>query len=73
VNVRVRDRGALDGADAVWEAVQRASEALAGRGRVLVRSSGTEPLVRVMVEAPREDECQEIVDQLANVVESELG
>ena len=73
VNVRVRDRGALDGAGAVWEAVQRASEALAGRGRVLVRSSGTEPLVRVMVEAPREDECQEIVDQLANVVESELG
>jgi phosphoglucosamine mutase len=73
VNVRVRDRGALDGADAVWEAVQRASEALAGRGRVLVRSSGTEPVVRVMVEAPREDECQEIVDQLANVVESELG
>jgi phosphoglucosamine mutase len=73
VNVRVRDRGALDGADVVWEAVQRASEALAGRGRVLVRSSGTEPLVRVMVEAPREDECQEIVDQLANVVESELG
>jgi phosphoglucosamine mutase len=73
VNVRVRDRGALDGAEAVWAAVQRASEALAGRGRVLVRSSGTEPLVRVMVEAPREDECQEIVDELANVVESELG
>jgi phosphoglucosamine mutase len=73
VNVRVRDRGALDGAQVVWAAVQRASDALAGRGRVLVRSSGTEPLVRVMVEAPREDECQEIVDELANVVESELG
>jgi phosphoglucosamine mutase len=73
VNVRVRDRGALDGADAVWSAVERASESLAGRGRVLVRSSGTEPLVRVMVEAPREEECQEIVDHLANVVESELG
>ena len=35
--------------------------ALEGRGRVLVRSSGTEPLVRVMVEAPREEECEEIV------------
>jgi phosphoglucosamine mutase len=38
-----------------------------------VRPSGTEPLVRVMVEAPREDECQEIVDRLANLVETELG
>jgi phosphoglucosamine mutase len=73
VNVRVRDRGALDGADTVWAAVRREEEALEGRGRVLVRSSGTEPLVRVMVEAPREDECQEIVLRLANVVETELG
>jgi phosphoglucosamine mutase len=73
VNVRVRDRGALEGADAVWDAVRQASDALEGRGRVLVRSSGTEPLVRVMVEAPREDECQEIIHRLANVVETELG
>ena len=73
VNVRVRDRTALDGADTVWAAVERESEALEGRGRVLVRPSGTEPLVRVMVEAPREDECQEIVDRLANLVETELG
>ena len=73
VNIRVRDRGALDDAEAVWDAVQRASDALEGRGRVLVRSSGTEPLVRVMVEAPHEDECQEIVDRLANVVKTELG
>jgi phosphoglucosamine mutase len=73
VNVRVRDRTALDGADAVWAAVDRESEALRGRGRVLVRRSGTEPLVRVMVEAPREDECEEIVSRLANLVETELG
>ena len=73
VNVRVRDRGALDGADVVWEAVERESQALDGRGRVLVRSSGTEPLVRVMVEAPAEDECEEIAGRLANLVETELG
>jgi phosphoglucosamine mutase len=73
VNVRVRDRDALEGAQVVWEAVEREREALAGRGRVLVRPSGTEPLVRVMVEAPREKECQEIVDRLANLVETELG
>jgi phosphoglucosamine mutase len=73
VNVKVRDRSALDGATVVWEAVERESESLKGRGRVLVRRSGTEPLVRVMVEAPREEECQEIVDRLANLVETELG
>jgi phosphoglucosamine mutase len=73
VNVRVRDRTALDGADAVWAAVERESETLRGRGRVLVRPSGTEPLVRVMVEAPGEDECEEIAGRLANLVETELG
>ena len=62
-----------DGAAAVWEAVGAQAKRLEGRGRVLVRPSGTEPLVRVMVEAPRENECQEIVDHLANVVEAELG
>jgi phosphoglucosamine mutase len=73
VNVRVADRDALEDADEVWAAVDEAAAALEGRGRVLVRPSGTEPLVRVMVEAPREDECQEIVDRLANVVETRLG
>ena len=73
VNVTVRDRTALDGADAVWAAVERESQSLGGRGRVLVRPSGTEPLVRVMVEAPGEEECEEIASRLANLVESELG
>jgi len=73
VNVRVRDRDALDGADTVWSAVKEESDRLEGRGRVLVRPSGTEPLVRVMVEAPGEDECEEIVRRLANLVETELG
>jgi phosphoglucosamine mutase len=53
--------------------VEEESARLDGRGRVLVRPSGTEPVVRVMVEAPREDECQEIVDRLANLVETRLG
>jgi phosphoglucosamine mutase len=73
VNVEVQDLAALEGAEEVWAAVQRESAALEGRGRVLVRPSGTEPLVRVMVEAPREEECQEIVDRLANLVQAELG
>jgi phosphoglucosamine mutase len=73
VNVRVRDRDALDDAAAVWQAVEEESRSLDGRGRVLVRPSGTEPLVRVMVEAPGEDECRTIVERLVRTVESELG
>jgi phosphoglucosamine mutase len=73
VNVRVPDRDALEGASEVWEAVEREHAGLAGRGRVLVRASGTEPLVRVMVEAPGEAECEEIAGRLAKEVETQLG
>ncbi len=72
-NVRVRERGVLDGAAGVWEAVERESAALDGRGRVLVRASGTEPLVRVMVEAPDAAECSAVCERLAAIVERELG
>ncbi|HYM45235.1 MAG TPA: phosphoglucosamine mutase [Solirubrobacteraceae bacterium] len=73
VNVRVRDRQALHRAQEVTAAVRAADEALAGRGRVLVRPSGTEPLVRVMVEAPTDAEAQEVCDRLVGLVERELG
>ena len=72
VNVRVADRDALEGADEVWAAISEESARLEGRGRVLVRTSGTEPLVRVMVEAPEEAECEEIVTRIASLVESRL-
>ena len=72
-NVRVTDRSALEGATAVWEAVEREGADLEGRGRVLLRPSGTEPLVRVMVEAPDEAECEAIAARLVKVVERELG
>jgi phosphoglucosamine mutase len=73
VNVRVRDRAALARAQEVGEAVAAAEQELAGRGRVLVRPSGTEPLVRVMVEAPSEQEAQEVCGRLVALVERELG
>jgi phosphoglucosamine mutase len=73
VNVRVRDREALHDADGVTAAVRAEDQALAGRGRVLVRPSGTEPLVRVMVEAPTDAEAQDICTRLAALVERELG
>jgi phosphoglucosamine mutase len=73
VNVRVRDRGALQGADAVASAVRAEDEALSGRGRVLVRPSGTEPLVRVMVEAPTDAEAEAVCGRLVALVERELA
>jgi phosphoglucosamine mutase len=73
VNVRVRDRGALAHAHEVDAAVQSAAHELAGRGRVLVRTSGTEPLVRVMVEAPTEQEAEDVCGRLVALVERALG
>jgi phosphoglucosamine mutase len=73
VNVRVRDRGALEGATAVHDAVERESTALEGRGRVLLRPSGTEPLVRVMVEAPTGEEAERVCARLVALVEAELS
>jgi phosphoglucosamine mutase len=73
VNVRVRDRGAFASADGVAEAVRAEDDALSGRGRVLVRPSGTEPLVRVMVEAPTDDEAEQACARLVALVQRELG
>jgi phosphoglucosamine mutase len=73
VNVRVRDRGAVAGAAGVRDAVARESAALDGRGRVLVRPSGTEPLVRVMVEAPSEEETDAVCARLVAIVQEQLG
>ncbi len=72
-NVQVRDRGAIEGATEVWRAVDEENSKLEGRGRVLVRPSGTEPLVRVMVEAPDEGETEAICDRLAELVRRELA
>jgi phosphoglucosamine mutase len=68
-NVRIADRSAIDGAGELWRAVEEENAKLEGRGRVLVRPSGTEPLVRVMVEAPDEAECEAITKRLVGVVE----
>jgi phosphoglucosamine mutase len=73
VNVPVADRDALETASAVWEAVESESAELEGEGRVLVRPSGTEPVVRVMVEAPTQERCETICARVVAVVERELG
>ena len=73
VNVKVRDKGAFAHAHKVAEAVQAEDSALSGRGRVLVRASGTEPLVRVMVEAPTDEEADATCSRLVSLVERELA
>jgi phosphoglucosamine mutase len=73
VNVQVADRDAVAGAEAVWAALERESEGLQGRGRVLLRPSGTEPFVRVMAEAPSADEADAVCNRLADLVRQELS
>jgi phosphoglucosamine mutase len=76
VNIRAPDRASLTAtmaADELTEAIAREDAALAGRGRVLVRASGTEPLIRVMVEAPTASETDAVCDRLADTVRTILG
>jgi phosphoglucosamine mutase len=69
VNVRVSDREAATGHPDVIAGSAQEGDALAGRGRVLVRPSGTEPLVRVMVEAPTAEEADAVCERLVATVE----
>ena len=73
VNVEVANREAVQDAAAVWEAVEREGDGLEGRGRVLLRPSGTEPLVRVMVEAPSAEEADAVCQRLVGIVRQELA
>jgi phosphoglucosamine mutase len=73
VNVRVREKRPLDQLATVAEAIREAERALAGRGRVVVRYSGTEALARVMIEAESEDEMRHHAGQIAAAIRAELG
>jgi phosphoglucosamine mutase len=72
-NVRVVDRDGLDGAEGFWAEVRSAESDLEGKGRVLVRPSGTEPVVRVMVEAPTAELAERTVDRLCTALAAALG
>lgn len=69
-NVRVTDKGATVNDEYVLAAIQAVEKELQGRGRVLVRQSGTEPLVRVMVEAETLEVCERMVEKIIEVIRS---
>ena len=68
VNVRVKDKAEAQADADVQAAVQAVTDVLGDTGRILVRESGTEPLLRVMVEAETEELCRQYVDQVVDVV-----
>ncbi|MGH9292889.1 MAG: phosphoglucosamine mutase, partial [Acidimicrobiales bacterium] len=72
-NVSVAEPGLLAGAPAVWEAVGAAEAELGADGRILLRASGTESCVRVMVEANTGEHAEAVARRLGDVVRAELG
>jgi len=73
VNVRVRERKELGSVPAIADAMQRIEQRLAGQGRLLVRYSGTEPLLRVMIEGRDQQEIQGWAREIAETVKQSLG
>jgi phosphoglucosamine mutase len=72
VNVKVAQRG-LPNSEVIDKAIKESESILGDRGRVLLRASGTEPLIRVMVEGESMDEVEVVVEELAAVVRKEVG
>ncbi|MGV8957229.1 phosphoglucosamine mutase [Lactococcus lactis] len=76
VNVRVKDSAAKKSAmdvPAIQKVISEMETSMNGKGRILVRPSGTEPLLRVMAEAPTHEEVNHVVDTIVEVVEAEIG
>ena len=67
-NVRVHSKPEAQNDPAVKAAVEEVAKALGETGRILVRESGTEPVIRVMVEAATKEECQKHVDSVVDVI-----
>lgn len=72
VNVRVTDKHHVTDNEKVKTVIEQVEAEMNGNGRILVRPSGTEPLVRVMAEAPTEELCESYVDRIVSVVRAEM-
>ncbi|MBQ4528251.1 MAG: phosphoglucosamine mutase [Clostridia bacterium] len=70
VNIKVTDKNAATSDPEVLDAVKKASDKLADNGRILLRKSGTEPVVRVMVEATTDEICVEVANSIADIIKS---
>lgn len=73
INVPVEDKYGSSDNSTIAQAIAEKESLLAGRGRILLRPSGTEPVVRVMVEAPTQEQADEVASALARIVEEELS
>ncbi|MEK5440298.1 phosphoglucosamine mutase [Fredinandcohnia sp. FSL W7-1320] len=73
VNVKVTDKYHVTDNPVIKAVIEQVEAEMNGNGRILVRPSGTEPLVRVMAEAPTEELCKEYVDRIVSVVKKEMG
>jgi len=73
VNVRVKSKGGWETNPRIQEAINAGKAALRGKGRLFVRASGTEPLIRVMAEGPDQEELQKLTEEVARVVAQELA
>lgn len=73
INIRVSDKDAVMEHPRVQEVIAEVENEMAGDGRVLVRASGTEQLLRVMTEAPTEETVTEYCERIADVVREEFG
>jgi len=71
--VRVADKEAFRGNQAIQEEVRAAEAAIGGRGRIFVRPSGTEPVIRVMAEGEDEAAVRAAVQRVVDVIRRELG
>ncbi len=73
VNIRVTDKHRVTENEKVKAVIEAVEAEMNGNGRILVRPSGTEPLVRVMAEAPTQEQCDQYVERIAAVVRAEMG
>ena len=73
VNVRVLTKAGWETNSAIQDAIREAEEELGGNGRILVRPSGTEPLIRVMAEGPDQDQLDELCNRIGDVIRIEQG